>query len=328
MVLAVSGTATAQDISVKFRGAKAQDLEIRFDGRDAREYVKLEPEGMRWKYTKDNAPKSPVGLIWRMDFPDDFTVTAQYEILDVKAPDRGSGVGPELYLMFPTDEKDAIPFARVVNSAGNAHIMYHHMHGADKERVAKDSRRPPTTDKSLRGALRIVREGKTLIAFLAEGDDPFVEIDRRPFIDAPLRTVRFSGVVGGATQAELDMRLLEINIQTGRPGAANAPVPVAPVVKTGPVEGERSNSSLWLLAGIAVLALALFVILGLILFVVRRNASAAAEPAPSESHGAEDNGSTVTLTCDSCGKKLKVRDDAAGKRVKCPGCGEAMVVPT
>ncbi len=33
----------------------------------------------------------------------------------------------------------------------------------------------------------------------------------------------------------------------------------------------------------------------------------------------------VQLTC-SCGKQLKVRDELAGKRIKCPACGEALLV--
>ena len=33
------------------------------------------------------------------------------------------------------------------------------------------------------------------------------------------------------------------------------------------------------------------------------------------------------LTCSSCQKRLTLRDDLAGKRVKCPGCGTVLAVP-
>jgi predicted Zn finger-like uncharacterized protein len=33
----------------------------------------------------------------------------------------------------------------------------------------------------------------------------------------------------------------------------------------------------------------------------------------------------LRITCDSCGKKLAVRDDLAGKKVKCPQCGTSFV---
>jgi len=35
----------------------------------------------------------------------------------------------------------------------------------------------------------------------------------------------------------------------------------------------------------------------------------------------------ITFTCPSCQKKLSVKDELAGKRVKCPGCGKAIAVP-
>lgn len=35
----------------------------------------------------------------------------------------------------------------------------------------------------------------------------------------------------------------------------------------------------------------------------------------------------MILNCPECGKKLRVRDELAGKRGKCPGCGELFVIP-
>jgi hypothetical protein len=35
----------------------------------------------------------------------------------------------------------------------------------------------------------------------------------------------------------------------------------------------------------------------------------------------------IVVSCTACQKKMKVRDEHAGKRVKCPGCGTMMVVP-
>ncbi|MBC8116611.1 MAG: hypothetical protein H7062_19635 [Candidatus Saccharimonas sp.] len=36
---------------------------------------------------------------------------------------------------------------------------------------------------------------------------------------------------------------------------------------------------------------------------------------------------SIRASCDSCGKQLKVRDEAAGKRVKCPDCGSVVQIP-
>jgi predicted Zn finger-like uncharacterized protein len=35
----------------------------------------------------------------------------------------------------------------------------------------------------------------------------------------------------------------------------------------------------------------------------------------------------IALTCPSCAKKLQVKDESAGKKVKCPKCGELIKVP-
>jgi hypothetical protein len=36
---------------------------------------------------------------------------------------------------------------------------------------------------------------------------------------------------------------------------------------------------------------------------------------------------SVSIACSACGRKLKVRAELAGKKVKCPQCREALVVP-
>ena len=35
----------------------------------------------------------------------------------------------------------------------------------------------------------------------------------------------------------------------------------------------------------------------------------------------------LTFTCTACQKKLSVKEELAGKKVKCPGCGAVMAVP-
>ena len=38
--------------------------------------------------------------------------------------------------------------------------------------------------------------------------------------------------------------------------------------------------------------------------------------------------SPINVECPQCGKKLRVRDEQAGKKGKCPGCGNVLVVPS
>lgn len=36
---------------------------------------------------------------------------------------------------------------------------------------------------------------------------------------------------------------------------------------------------------------------------------------------------SIRFRCDNCGKQLKTKDSSAGKKVKCPGCGDVLVIP-
>src|SRR5690349_8074805 len=35
----------------------------------------------------------------------------------------------------------------------------------------------------------------------------------------------------------------------------------------------------------------------------------------------------LSVTCSSCRKKLSLKDTLAGKKIKCPGCGQVVAVP-
>lgn len=35
----------------------------------------------------------------------------------------------------------------------------------------------------------------------------------------------------------------------------------------------------------------------------------------------------ITVACPSCRKALKAPDNAAGRKVKCPGCGSVLIIP-
>ena len=36
---------------------------------------------------------------------------------------------------------------------------------------------------------------------------------------------------------------------------------------------------------------------------------------------------SIKVTCQACGKNLKVKDESSGKRVKCPDCGNLLTIP-
>src|SRR5262245_47080858 len=36
----------------------------------------------------------------------------------------------------------------------------------------------------------------------------------------------------------------------------------------------------------------------------------------------------IAFTCSACGKGLKAKEELAGRRIKCPGCGKAASIPS
>ena len=36
---------------------------------------------------------------------------------------------------------------------------------------------------------------------------------------------------------------------------------------------------------------------------------------------------SIRVTCNNCGKELNAKDESAGKKVKCPGCGDVLAIP-
>jgi RNA polymerase sigma factor (sigma-70 family) len=109
------------------------------------------------------------------------------------------------------------------------------------------------------------------------------------------------------------------------PGLERLPgVPVINVA-SGETGEEEPQGKPWLMAVLAVAVLTLAA--GLVLLYYRRRRSAAdrqrgsAEPAPAM------NTRPAPLTCPGCGKKLRVRGDLTGKKLKCPQCGKIFGLP-
>jgi hypothetical protein len=117
--------------------------------------------------------------------------------------------------------------------------------------------------------------------------------------------------------SDFDIRLWQL------PAAAAAAPPAAP-----------SARGTWL-AGTGLLLLGLAAAVGVGLWLARRRGRAGAavrsEPAGPGEAGDEPSrppvAMPVAITCPGCGKQFKARPALAGKRVKCPQCAQAMLVP-
>jgi ribosomal protein S27E len=65
--------------------------------------------------------------------------------------------------------------------------------------------------------------------------------------------------------------------------------------------------------------------------LARRNRRSREEPLPPpapESKAKREQSEFLSAKCSECNKTLKTKADLAGKKVRCPGCGKAVLVPT
>jgi hypothetical protein len=248
-------------------------------------------------------------------------------------PDRGLGSGVELYLMLDTPARDGVSFSRVWQTT-----FLHLTNNEAGQRCAKERRIFATTAGRARGRLRLARTGPTLVASVAEGDQQvFPEVHRTDVGPADVRMIRFAGTSGGRTRNGLDMRLLEFRLDAqdlgrqGRFATAAPPVetPAAPEeVMPGPGESHipvGGRRRWWPISGLIVVAL-----VSVTALVIWRRAKGRMTPGPAPARTPSVTthpASAPAVRCTHCGKGLKVKDDLAGKKVRCPGCGHSVAVP-
>ena len=106
--------------------------------------------------------------------------------------------------------------------------------------------------------------------------------------------------------AAMDVRLVDLRIRP--PNHLTDPPPVAAVTTA-----KAGSKGWWIAGGLFGLLLTVALLVGLGVWL-SQDADRGTAP-------------VVSLTCRGCGKRLKAKAELAGKKVKCSGCGQAVVVP-
>jgi RNA polymerase sigma factor (sigma-70 family) len=233
-------------------------------------YLTPEKEGLRLRFTGVEAPpaRQAAGVSWRFDARGDFVVTAKYEILTMERPKTGQGVGAGLYLHLKNREQEGIALARRFQPTGDPYLVFNYMttkeQGGNAPKVFKKF---PAGDGSMRGAFRLARQGKVLIASFAEEGAAFTELHRTDVSTADLDLIRFAGFGGGDKNAVLDLRILEFDYQgedlAYRDGGFALKPPVAaeaPVAANVAESVQPRSQHLLVLAGLCLLLLLLALI--------------------------------------------------------------------
>jgi len=241
LLLCMAGPALAeQKRAHDFRGARFDPEHLQYGGPTSDKFWKLEAEGLRLRYTGAGAPptNNPSCVAWRVHVCGNFVATARYEILKCEPPSKGTFLaGAELYVKLDNPNHDAIMVARGVYPKGSAAFDFKVLsNDAKSKRITKDFKSHPTTATSLRGRLRLARDGPIVTASFAEGEEQqFTEFQRSEIGTADVQLVRFAGIAGGDRNAILDMRILEFQLEgeeLGLGGRFVTPLPKMSVSKT------------------------------------------------------------------------------------------------
>jgi DNA-directed RNA polymerase subunit RPC12/RpoP len=182
-------------------------------------------------------------------------------------------------------------------------------------------------DKLLR--LRLKRVGGTLHYQWAPGveGDNFQELTAQPQFGAGDVTAVRMSVLTGRKPCNVDVRLIELWVGSGgvrdAQDANAAPVPPPPNnLGPGPAV-EITPSRSWMMAlviiGAVLLLFSALGAVGLVVLMKRRKPLAESAAVKAEP--------LVTFQCASCGKSLKAKSTASGKKLKCAQCGKAVLVP-
>jgi DNA-directed RNA polymerase subunit RPC12/RpoP len=303
---------TAVDFHQDFRGQPYAAKSFRTLGPERSTRIKSEPEGLRITLPAEQKSPEHVGLATTFTIKGDFEITLRYEILHADPPVTGNGVGLEFYVITDTPTTEALGFYRLRRVKEGDVYMFTRATTTDEGKRRNTHKFKPSTVKA--GQLRLTRAGTEAVYWAADGDEAeFRELHRTQLGAEDVKTVMLTAFPG-KDQSAVDLRLIEFRV---RAGDLFANTEVLPPSSRGPL--------FWALAGVAGAVL----ILGGLWALWRRSRPRPQAQALAPNTGEESRhvSPDVSFPCGSCGKNLKAKPEFAGKNVKCPQCGETMLVP-
>jgi serine/threonine protein kinase len=284
------------------------------------EGVSLEADGVRITLPPGQGMPG-AGLATNAEVHGDFEITGSFTILKADRPAVGYGVGVSLFVAIDPDTNDAVTLARRVLPDGRTVFVSNRMTPVNGE-LRHNVKTLPSTAAA--GKLRIRRVGAKVQFLVAEGDNvDFVQVDEVDFPTADVRFVQF-GANTGRAESGLDVRLLDFTLRAESFAGAAESWPDLPASDSPRAGGKR-----WWAAGLCI---------GLVTFSAglsvwlygrsRRRTGKATTPAAGAGEPVRAAGEgSVPFPCPDCGRRLKARVELAGKKVQCPGCRKAVVVP-
>jgi DNA-directed RNA polymerase subunit RPC12/RpoP len=307
------------------------------------------PRGLRFNIPALRADIGPIGVETLQRLQGDFAVTLDYELLQEPNPPPQNGAGVVLHIRFAAPKVVAATVTRTHKPTADlfgSNIFYR---GEDGKEQLKGLNYVRALEK--RGTLQLSRVGAKLIYAAADGAQPFREIKTMDVPTDDVILVQGQLYTGWVHGFSLDVRLTNLRVAAENlPDKAKLPV-TFPSEK--PHSEENTPEHGWLaLVLFAGLIIMICTFVGIWLITRRRPARKVdvTEPAltnnkasaPAKVSGQKSDRfktgtgplnskepapalkQSLSLQCSGCGKRLKVRAELAGRKIKCPQCGLAV----
>jgi serine/threonine protein kinase/predicted RNA-binding Zn-ribbon protein involved in translation (DUF1610 family) len=322
----IAQQAFAKEVYQDFRGKPPMLPEFRLEGPDLDAVTKSEEAGFRITLPKTRKANQPVQIAPTFIITGDFEITGTYELLAADMPRDGYGVGVSLNISTTNDLHKFLKISRVLRADANSVFM------AEYWTQGADDWKGPQLETAVRsGQLRLVREGSTARCQVSEGPGTeFMTIfEKDDFGTEDIAYLRFQVTDGNKPGYAVDARLVDLRVRYGITGPTKVADPVAPAPLTpGKEERKAGFSGKLALMLLFSMTLTLLVAIGLGLFLHVRRRRVGRKNPQHDVHDAKPAAAhLVTFACTACGKSLKSKAALAGKKVKCPQCGKALVAP-
>jgi hypothetical protein len=312
-------------LAFDFRAGMPNFPALFLEGPDVDEVAKADAQGLRVTLPEGRGDTRPIIVRLEQRLRGDFEITLGYELLAVgkPVPQYGAGVGMRVWFDAPSSPTAVLGRSRV--PTGERFGAHKVLTGADDKEQWVNSRHKDATRP--RGRVRLVRSGSQLRYLIAEDGQNWTSLLSVEMGTEDVKTMQVHCHTM-FTPISLDVRLTELVIDADQFPGGPEPDPATPAaVEPGPPPPPRK----WLLAlGLCALIFASFAAVGWWI-LVWQNRRAARELARAPVGGGEEAppsaAPAISFPCSDCGKRLKARVERSGQKVKCPGCGRAVLVP-
>jgi DNA-directed RNA polymerase subunit RPC12/RpoP len=321
----------AQSVDFQLREGIEKQPRLRLVGPDAAAMANTAPQGLRFLVPAGRDDHKDVGVESQMRLRGDFEITLQYELLALPDPPPELATGAVLEIQLDTPDLFKARMGHTRRTDGAQYGANYLITGKDGKEEFKSLRVHPANEQQKRGSMRLARTGKVLSYQISAGPAGFLTFATRDIETADVISARALCNTAGRRDLGVDIRFISLELRADKilDKASPPPVAAADGPDTPEIDSQAAPSRIWLVVSLIVgvaLTVLLAVTAGLWLFLRQGRR---AQEIPGQGHEARTAtvSSLVVFPCPDCDKKIKVKASSAGKKVKCPKCGQAVFVP-